>query len=128
VCETISGAEGVGVTYDIEVPAGTTRCLMLFSCLADITGFDNTVAGALSAATLFDSNALTGDLLSGLSNMELEECLNWDFGGREPPSEPPSGPIVIIPTMGQWGMVIASVILGFFAIIRLRRVKDSELE
>jgi len=42
--------------------------------------------------------------------------------------EPPSGPIVIIPTMGQWGMVIASVILGFFAIIRLRRIKDSELE
>jgi len=41
---------------------------------------------------------------------------------------PPSGPVVIIPTMGQWGMVIASVILGFFAIIRLRRIKDSELE
>jgi len=40
----------------------------------------------------------------------------------------PSGPTVIIPTMGQWGMVIASVILGFFAIIRLRRIKDSELE
>ena len=41
--------------------------------------------------------------------------------------EPPSGPTVIIPTMGQWGMIIASVILGFFAIIRLRRIKDLEL-
>ena len=40
---------------------------------------------------------------------------------------PPSGPVVVIPTMGQWGMVIASVILGFFAIIRLRRIKDLEL-
>jgi len=38
---------------------------------------------------------------------------------------PPSGPIAIIPTMGQWGMIIASVILGFFAIIALRKRTES---
>jgi len=43
-------------------------------------------------------------------------------------STPTPEPIVIIPTMGQWGMIIATILLGFFAIIRLRRIKDSELE
>jgi len=42
----------------------------------------------------------------------------------DPP--PPSG-TVIIPTMGQWGMLLAAVVLGIFAIIRLRSIKDSEL-
>ena len=41
------------------------------------------------------------------------------FCGDEP--EPPSGPLVIIPTMGQWGMIFASIILGVFAVIALRR-------
>ena len=35
--------------------------------------------------------------------------------------ELPSGPIVIIPTMGQWGMIFASIILGIFAVVALRR-------
>lgn len=39
----------------------------------------------------------------------------------QPTPEPPSGPIVIIPTMGQWGMIFATIILGIFAVIRLRR-------
>lgn len=38
-----------------------------------------------------------------------------------------SGPVAIVPTMGQWGMVIASILLGFFGIIRLWRIKDSEI-
>jgi len=37
------------------------------------------------------------------------------------------GPTTIIPTMGQWGMIIAAFALGIFAIIRLRSVKDSKL-
>jgi len=35
--------------------------------------------------------------------------------------EPPSGPVVIIPTMGQWGMIFASIILGIFAVFAIRR-------
>ena len=38
---------------------------------------------------------------------------------------PPSGPIVIIPTMGQWGMIIATIFLGFFAVFALRRRTES---
>ena len=43
------------------------------------------------------------------------------------PSCESAGPVAIIPTMGQWGMIIAAVFLGIFAIIRLRSIKDSEL-
>jgi len=40
---------------------------------------------------------------------------------------PPAAPTAIIPTMGQWGMLLAAMVLGIFAIIRLRSLKDSEL-
>jgi len=60
-------------------------------------------------------NTTTGDVaVIG----ETVECL--DAIAFVPP-EPPSGPIVIIPTMGQWGMIFAAIILGMFAVIRLRR-------
>lgn len=36
-----------------------------------------------------------------------------------------SGPLVIIPTLSQWGMIFAAIILGMFAVLRLRR-KASE--
>ena len=38
---------------------------------------------------------------------------------------PTPGPIVIIPTMGQWGMIIATILLGFFAIAALRKRRES---
>jgi len=47
------------------------------------------------------------------------ECIDAIAFGPTP--EPPSGPIVIIPTMGEWGMIIATILLGFFAIVALRR-------
>jgi len=31
------------------------------------------------------------------------------------------GPLVIIPTMGQWGMILATILLGLFAVIAIRR-------
>ncbi|HSG31787.1 MAG TPA: hypothetical protein VLB82_09600 [Thermodesulfobacteriota bacterium] len=34
---------------------------------------------------------------------------------------------VIIPTMGQWGMLLATIVLGIFAVISMRSKKDSEL-
>lgn len=36
-------------------------------------------------------------------------------------------PATVIPTLGQWGMIAATVLLGFFAILRLRSRKDSEI-
>jgi len=33
----------------------------------------------------------------------------------------PIAPVVIIPTMGQWGIIFMSLILGFLAVIALRK-------
>jgi len=44
-----------------------------------------------------------------------------------PPPLEPAGPLTIIPTMGQWGMIIVTVLLGFFAVRMLRNRKDSEI-
>lgn len=41
---------------------------------------------------------------------------------------PQPAPPVIVPTMGQWAMVLAAMVLGLFGILRLRNIKDSELE
>ena len=50
------------------------------------------------------------------------ECLNTIAFS---PDVEPTGPLVIIPTMGQWGMIIATILLGFFAIAALRRRTES---
>lgn len=34
---------------------------------------------------------------------------------------PSTGPVSIVPTMGQWGMIMAAILLGFFAVLKLRR-------
>jgi len=66
-------------------------------------------------------NTTTGDVaVIG----ETVECLDA-IAFVPPEPEPPSGPIVIIPTMGQWGMIFAAIVLGMFAVIRLRK-KASE--
>lgn len=35
--------------------------------------------------------------------------------------EEPTGPAVIIPTLSEWGMIIITLILGFYAVFKLRR-------
>ena len=56
-----------------------------------------------------------------------------DFQGAETicstvecPQPEPSGPTVIVPTMGQWGMIFSALLLGFYAVLRLRKRKGSE--
>lgn len=49
----------------------------------------------------------------------------------EAPENDPScvvGPATIIPTLSQWGIILATVILGFFAVVMLWRSKESELK
>jgi len=114
VCDD-SGNEGVGATYDITVPQASTRCLMLFACLADITGTENTIAGALAAAPLFDSNdTIPGDLLTGLTIAQLAECVNWDFPEPRPD---------VIPTLSEWGLIAMAGILGIVGFMVMRRRK-----
>jgi len=89
---------------------------MLFACLGDFTGVDNTIEGALDDAPLFNSNdTIPGDLLSGLSQEQLEECVNWDF-----PPPPPAQ----VPTLSEWGLIAMAGILGIvgFMVIRRRKV------
>jgi len=31
-----------------------------------------------------------------------------------------------VPTMGQWGMILSALLLGFYAVLRLRKRKGSE--
>jgi len=39
-------------------------------------------------------------------------------------SEPPAGPTVIIPTMNQWGIIFASIVLGAIGIVAIIREKN----
>ncbi|HSG30320.1 MAG TPA: IPTL-CTERM sorting domain-containing protein [Thermodesulfobacteriota bacterium] len=73
-----------------------------------------TTQGQIFESELVFGSTNTDDPQDGNTFLNLEFCT--------------TGPITIIPTMGQWGIVIATILLGFFAVIRLRRVKDSELE
>ncbi len=78
---TNSQNQGVLATYDITVPAGGTRSLMLFSQL------NATPAAALAAVNIFDTNPVIGsDLLEGLTATQLGQVLNWDFPRNEPPT------------------------------------------
>jgi len=120
VCDD-SDEDGVGAEFDITVPERSTRCLMLFACLGDFTGTANTIDGALADAPLFNSNdTIPGDLLSGLSDTQLTECSNWDFGDPPPPRPPEP-----IPTLSEWGLIAMAGILGIVGFMVMRRRKVS---
>ncbi|HSG31583.1 MAG TPA: IPTL-CTERM sorting domain-containing protein [Thermodesulfobacteriota bacterium] len=67
-----------------------------------------------------------------------EECIGFyqgDFSICEintcddpvtPPPPPSEGPTVIIPTLSEWGMIIATILLGFAAVLRFRK-RDTEI-
>jgi hypothetical protein len=77
-----AGTEGVGATFDLNVPAGTTQGLMFFAGLADITTEQNTVAGAIANAALFDDPPamIAAGLLSNLGIIASNQIVNWDLG------------------------------------------------
>lgn len=88
-----------------------------------------------------ESKAGTGAIPAGACCLEDDSCI--DVNGLEcaessgffvegvecseiscpfvPPTDEPSGPTVIVPTIGQWGMILATIILGLFAVLRLRK-------
>ncbi len=53
-----------------------------------------------------------------------------DFQGAETTCStvecPQPAPTVVVPTMGQWGMILSALLLGFYAVLRLRNKKGSE--
>ena len=54
------------------------------------------------------------------SNPSSTDACSW-CGTFCADSCPTTGPVTIIPTMGQWGMIIATILLGFFAVFAIRR-------
>jgi hypothetical protein len=68
------GNEGILVTYQVTVPAGATRRLMLFNRL------DETSSNALASVGAFD--APSAAYLAGLEPV-LDQIVNWAFGDSE---------------------------------------------
>ena len=74
------GTDGLGVTFDISIPARSTRQLLFFAGLGDIEGLGNTIAGAISNAATFDVYLDIDDsLLAGITDAELFEIVNWEL-------------------------------------------------
>jgi len=69
-------------------------------------------------------DATEADRLNLSTDGDVTKGLVTQFVCGEDPTAP-SGPLVIIPTLSQWGMIFATIILGMFAVIRIRR-KASE--
>jgi len=105
---------------DLLLDVITPACV--FTSVADAVAINPVMARAFTTGT--DGGKLVADGLTLASGSGTQGIVTRLVCG-EPPPEPPSGPIVIIPTMGQWGMIIALIILGFFAVIALRRRTES---
>jgi hypothetical protein len=85
----------------VTVPAGGTRALMMFVQLSD------TPANAEVDANLFNSNdMLTGtDYLTGLSQQQLSEIVNWNVAGLG------------VPTLTQWAQAGMALVLGVAGLV-----------
>ena len=69
------GTEGVLVTYNVTVPAGQTRSLLLFHQLNSTPTQATTDVGAFNDNTTLAAT----DFLAGLSEAELATVVNFDF-------------------------------------------------
>lgn len=75
-----SDTNGVRANYSVTIPAGATRGLMF---LNELSG---TNAGAVGAAARFNSNpAATDELLTGLSDAQRANIVNWRLTQAQQP-------------------------------------------
>jgi len=63
------------------------------------------------------------NVLCSVNQIESEDPCSWcgTFCADECPSEEPA---VIIPTMGQWGIIFASILLGAIGIVAIIRERN----
>jgi len=109
-----ANTNGVGATYNVSVPAGEARSLLLFAGLGNITTNDNTNAGAITSAHLFDTGTnLPRGSLTGLSAAEISSVVNWQELREQSPTA--------VPTMTEWGMILFIVFAGLGAVYYIRR-------
>jgi hypothetical protein len=83
-CTNPAGNIGsVCILFNLTVPAGATRRLLLFDQL------NGTIASAQSAATAYDTNPSLGDpKIADLSTTQLLEIVNWDLASVIPTNTP----------------------------------------
>jgi len=81
----------------------------------------------ITNGTLFRVDPTTGDrtVVSDFQDSNQGPLGDEPRDAAVVPPQLTPGPIVIIPTLSQWGMIFATIILGMFAVLRLRR-KASE--
>ena len=129
VTETVfgcGGVDGIGVTFDITIPANSTRQLLFFAGLGDMVGLNNTVTGAITNAAMFDINAdIDPSLLAGIPTAELREIMNWQLsttsagGGSGGHTACSLGPV----TASAWKAGDAWVLLALIAGLGLWRFR-----
>jgi len=120
MCEVVTQAicEGRGDTYtDDGLPCDENRCFTPIGACCTNVEVTDACEPNLSQAEC-DNESQNSEWQG--AGQACEEFLCVD-------PQTPTGSTVIIPTMGQWGMLLVAVVLGIFAIIRLRSIKDSEL-
>jgi hypothetical protein len=114
--------DGVGVSFDISIPANSRRQLLFFAGLGDIVGQGNTVAGAVTNATMFDVYLdIDPSLLAGIAASELGEILNWELR----PAKPGSGHACSLgpATVSAWKAGDLWLLLTFISCLGLWRVR-----
>ena len=101
---------------------------LLISFLS-LMSFTESRAGAIvidpGACCLPDGSCEDGTSIScvGVGDFQGDET---ECSSVECPQPAPTAPTVIVPTMGQWGMIFSALLLGFYAVLRLRKRKGSE--
>ncbi|WP_374604251.1 hypothetical protein [Arenimonas sp.] len=73
-----AGAEGLGTTFNMNVPAGQTQRLMMFAGLGGVMENNNTVLSAQASASFFASlDSLDPAWIVGVGQAELDSIVNW---------------------------------------------------
>lgn len=113
-----AGTEGLGSTYNVTVPAGQSRSVMVFAGLGAITSTTDSLAGAVSAAALFNTldSVVAQGWTSGMTAQQLSEVVNWGPYVAPTPTS--------IPTLSEWGMILLSSFLAVGTIVTLRRKRQ----
>ena len=68
-----TGTQGILGTYNLSIPAGETRCLLMFQQL------NATAADAQADATAFDSYPLPEEFTAGMTETDLANVVNFRF-------------------------------------------------
>ena len=76
-----AGPQGLGTTFNLNVPAGQTQRLMFFAGLGGVMENNNLVASAQASASFFtDLGSLEPNWIGDLSQAELDSIVNWGPG------------------------------------------------